>query len=251
MGDAFRPIATSDLEAEASVGALASVGTGDVPLTRTFDQGSDVPVIPTGSDFGAIGTRLGLFPRAGIANAMVGCLEADTVHVAVTAKALAIDGVTQPQSTLPSHTPVIWCTWPTFADGDVLARWFNFADADGDGVTLVTGLITVREAIWDAQAGKSRSRDLQQTVDIRVTMRGGNLYVGAAVGLGSYGYHDLVSIKLESTLNEEADRILQRSADAALAVLPPWSVDENEGWTAGDATCLPDDVREPLGLPPR
>lgn len=251
MGTTFRPVAFTDLEAQAGRGLLAAIGGGDGPVPGTFDQGSDVPVVPSGSDFGAIGTKLGLFPRNGIADAMVGCLEADTVHVAETVEELFIDGTKVDDPTLPSQTPLIWCTWPTFADGDVLAQWFNFADADGDGVTLVPATLVVKEAIWDAQAGRTRSRELRQVTNVRVTLRGGNLYVGAVIGLGSYGYHDLLGIELGSTLNEDADRILKRSAAAALAVLPPWSVDETQGWTAGDATCLPDDVRAPLGLPPR
>jgi hypothetical protein len=251
MGTTFRPISFSDAEPQAMRGLLAAVGGGDAPLPVTYDQGSDVPVIPTGSDFGAIGTRLGLFPRDGIADAVVGCMEADTIHEPVTVDELAVDGVTQPSSTLPSHTPMVWCTWPTFSDGDLLAQWFNFADADGDGVTLVPATLVVVEAIYDAQAGRTRRRELRQTTQLRVTLRGGNLYVGGLIGLGSYGYHDLTAIELGSTLNEDADRILQRSAEGALAVLPPWSVDETQGWTAGDASCLPGDIREPLGLPPR
>jgi hypothetical protein len=251
MGTTFRPISFSDAEPQAMRGLLAAVGGGDAPLPVTYDQGSDVPVIPTGSDFGAIGTRLGLFPRDGIADAVVGCMEADTIHEPVTVDELAVDGVTQPSSTLPSQTPMVWCTWPTFSDGDLLAQWFNFADADGDGVTFVPATLVVVEAIYDAQAGRTRRRELRQTTQLRVTLRGGNLYVGGLIGLGSYGYHDLTAIELGSTLNEDADRILQRSAEGALAVLPPWSVDETQGWTAGDASCLPGDIREPLGLPPR
>jgi hypothetical protein len=251
MGATFRPISFSDAKPQAVRGLLTSVRRSDPRIPRTNDQGSDTPVIPTGSDFGAIGTRLGLFPRNGIADAMVGCTEADTIHVALTVDSLAIDGTKVPDPTLPSQTPLIWCTWPTFSDGDLLAQWFNAADADGDRVTLVPATLIVKESIWDPQAKRTRSRELRQETKLRVTLRGGNLYVGAMVGLGSYGYHDLTGIELGSTLNADADRILRRSVDAALAVLPPWSVDEAEGWTAGDASCLPADVREPLGLPPR
>jgi hypothetical protein len=251
VGRSFRPISFSDAPAEGAAGAFASIRGGDVPAPVTVDQGSEVPVVPTGSDFGAIGTRLGLFPRDGIASAMVGCLEADTIHLGVTVDELRIDGVKQSESTLPSQTPVIWCTWPTFADGDILAQWFAFADADGKGETLLRATLIVREAIWDANAGRSRSRELRQATKLRITLRGGNLYVGAAVGLGSHGYHDLTGIELGSTGNEAVDAILRKSTDAALAVLPAWSVDETEGWTAGDATCLPGEVRDQMGLTPR
>ena len=119
VGNTFRPISFSDTPAQGSSGSIASITGADVPTAPTLDQGSDVPVVPSGTDFGAIGTRLGLFPRDGIANALVGCLEADTVHVPVILDALLVDGVTQPKTTLPSQTPIIWCTWPTTGDGDL------------------------------------------------------------------------------------------------------------------------------------
>jgi hypothetical protein len=133
----------------------------------------------------------------------------------------------------------------------VLAQWFNFADADGDGVTLLPVTLVLKEATYDVNAGRTRSRELRETGQARVTLRGGNLYIGITVGLSTYGYHDLLDIELGSSLNEGADAILGASADAALAVLSPWSVDETEGWTAGDQSCIPSDIRDQLGSSPR
>jgi hypothetical protein len=248
VGDTFRSVtATTRSQAAVSTALIGTdQGTGGPP--RVFDQGT---VIPEGSDFGAVGTKLGLFPRNGIANAMVGCLEADTIHLPVDLDSLAVNGRPFPESQMPSQTPVIWCTWPTFEDGDALASWFNSADADGDGVTIVPVTVRVKEAWWDTASQRTVSLELTQVGEARVTLRGGNLYVGVVIGLGMHGYHDILSIELGSTLNEGVDAILQRSADTAVAVMPAWSVDETEGWTAGDPECIPGEAREAVIPAPR
>ena len=111
--------------------------------------------------------------------------------------------------------------------------------------------LVVKESKYDAKARKSIERELREHVKLRVTIRGGNLYMGAIVGLGAYGYHKLRSIELDSTGNEAVDGILKRSADAAVTTMPPWAVDEQQGLTAGDPTCLPTGVMEQLGGSPR
>jgi hypothetical protein len=249
VGDTFRPISSSDRKPDAVRGVqLAAVDGSDVPILDSYDQGT---VAPTGADFGAIGTRLGLLPKHGIANALVGCLEADLVHQPLVLDSLNIAGKVEENAEMLSQTPVIWCTWPTFADGDALATWFNFADADGDGATIVSVTVTVVERYIDKTTGKDTRQEQRQTSQARITLRGGNVYVGLVVGLRHFGYHHIESIELGSTLNAEADRILGKSAAAAAAIMPPWSVGPDEGVTAGDSSCIPPDAREAVGAGPR
>jgi hypothetical protein len=249
VGDTFRPISSSDRKPDAvQLTQLATIDGSDVPFLSTYDQGT---VVPTGSDFGAIGTRLGLLPKHGIANALVGCLEADLVHQPLVLDSLNIAGKVEKNAEMLSQTPVIWCTWPTFADGDVLATWFNFADADGDGATIVPVTVTVVERYIDKTTGKDIRQEQRQTSEARITLRGGNVYVGLVVGLRHFGYHHIEGIELGSTLNAEADRILGKSAAAAAAIMPPWSVGPDEGVTAGDSSCIPPDVKAAVGAGPR
>ena len=44
---------------------------------------------------------------------------------------LTVNGQARSNTQMLSGTPLIWCTWPTFEDGDVLAAWFKKADPTG------------------------------------------------------------------------------------------------------------------------
>jgi hypothetical protein len=239
IGASFRPVIDNVPTASGRRSALvASLVGADQPASRTVDQ---EVTLPTGSDFAAIGSRLGLFPKGGVASGLVGCISADVLHEPVALDTLddGLGNVTDP-ATMPSGTPVIVCVWPTFADLDEITDWFERADFENDDLNEVEVTMRVQE----------KGIEQIQWTRARLTLRGGNLYVGWVIGLSAFGHHDLRTLGFKPTGNEVVDRVLKDSASVTLGALPPWSVGEPEGLVAGEDGCAPPDVADIL-TPPR
>jgi hypothetical protein len=233
VGDSFRPISYNDAAVTGGRSKpIALVGGSDTPIRRSFDQ----VVSPTGSDFAAIGTRMGLVPKGGIADALVGCMDVDVIHQPVTVD-LFVGGITQLDHEMRSGTPMIWCSWPTFADRDAIEAWFGNADPDGDGVAGLRIRVYVRVDETPLQLQRSRAK---------IILRGGNFYFGTTVGLDKFGRYRITKIELGETGDPNVDRIFKHAADAFVQIMPPWNVARPEGLTAGDAACVSPDDKQAL-----
>ena len=98
------------------------------------------------------------------------------------------------------------------------------------------------------EGGRPTSRC--RSTDAFVTLRGGNLYVGTVVGLRRFGYpRPRRDWSWATTGDAAVDDILRQSAEAAVKIMPPWTVGEVEGTTIEGATadgsgCIDDAVRE-------
>jgi hypothetical protein len=160
-------------------------------------------------------------------------MSADVLHEPVRLQ-LTVDNRTQSDAEMKSGTPLIWCLWPTFEDLDAITKWLPQRDPDNDGVAELGVGMSVRE---------NGTRQLQATF-AKVTIRGGNVYVGTVIGLNEGGHHALAALQLGESGVLQVDRALQRSADTVVRIMPPWNVAQPGGLVAGDVGCAPPGVAD-------
>ncbi|MET0772796.1 MAG: hypothetical protein ABWZ82_06920 [Candidatus Limnocylindrales bacterium] len=224
LGDGFRPFMIGPAPSAARPAGIASIVGTDLPGPVVLDQGSSVPEFPEGSDYATMGTNLGVLPRNGQVNGAAGALRLDVAHGTPPLTYTLRDASGNPL-TFPclSGSPLIWTQWLTFEDWDEILGWFRDQGMDeGD----------VAEVPIDLLVNKDGQPMTQRTV-ARVTLRGGNLWVGTVVCLTGYGSYELTGIELDALNPTPIDDILANGGGEIRRRAPRWQVGEEEGRAGG------------------
>jgi hypothetical protein len=223
LGEGFRPFMIGPGPSGARPAGVASIVGTDLPGPAVLDQGDPVPVFPSGSDVATMGTRLGLFPRNGQVNGAAGDFWLGVLHGTPPLSYQLSDASGDPL-TLPclSGTPLIWTQWLTFEQWDTVKEWFD-QNRDEDGVVEVPIDLLVTH---DGQP-------MTQRTVVRVTLRGGNLWMGTVVCLTGYGSYLLEGMELDALNVTPIDELLANGAGEIRRRAPRWQVGEGEGRAAG------------------
>ena len=223
MGATFRPVSVSNAPV-AGRSLLASIaGPGRAPMSAPAAEDPD-----SGTDWVDVAFDLGQLPVKGRVPGLLGCLDVALVHTPVTLEEVAINKRTFKMQKMPSHKELSACFQ---LDREGYGLVLDFTDEAGDEYYTARG--SARITVYED------GTLLQEIVPLEVDVSpiSGKMYFYFPEGLGHYGYHALLDMKIQGTDDADLDDLFDAAAGQLVDGLSPQQVDKEQGLIQGGGQC--------------